>query len=98
MILSVIRELALQFSKAELENAAQLFEQTQRNVLKVQGKDDGDVLTNLLMAITVRSKLDRGQTLSEALKEHSQSVQNIVAGASKNAGSTPKFNFQKSKN
>ncbi len=78
MILGVIRELAKGYSKVQLENAAKLFEREKNNYLAVSGKDEGEILSHLLMAILIREKLDGGMPLNEALKEHGRMIQGIV--------------------
>lgn len=78
MIIPVIRELASKHSVQELEMAAQALETEQKNVLNVQGKDEGEILTNLLVAAEIREKVDAGMTLPEALREKSRSIQGLL--------------------
>jgi len=78
MIIPVIRELATQYTKTQLDEAAQLFENEQKNILNVQGKDEGEILTNLLLASVIRDKIDNGMSLPDALREQSRSIQGLL--------------------
>jgi len=86
-MLPVIRRLAEKYTKAELDQAAELFEQKRENVYAVEGHDEAEVLTNLLMASRVRDKVDGGMPLAEAVRDHSQSVRKILTGLGKPKGS-----------
>lgn len=79
MILSVIRELAEKHELHALLKAATEFEETQSNSLGVKGKDEGEILTNLLMACEVRKRMDGGATLVDAVREHARMIQGIIA-------------------
>jgi hypothetical protein len=83
MMLPVIRDLAGKYTKAELDKAAELFETKRENPYGVQGHDEAEILTNLLMASRVREKVEAGMPLAEALRDHSQSVRKILTGLSK---------------
>lgn len=79
MILPVIRELAEKYTVRELEAAALSFEEKRENTLNVRGKDEGEVLTNLLMAAVVRQKVEDGMPLIDAVREHTKMIQGIIA-------------------
>ncbi len=79
MILSVIRELAEKYSTPQIEAAAESFEKDRSNTLQVRGKDEGEILSNLLMAAVVRKKMDAGLSLSDAVREHSKTIQSIIS-------------------
>jgi hypothetical protein len=79
MILPVIRELASKHTKAELDQAVYAFETEGQNTLEVRGKDEGEILTNLLMAAAVRERMEgAGLSLQDAIREHSRAIQKII--------------------
>ena len=82
MILTVIRTLASSHTAEELSKAAASYETERHNPLNVEGKDEAEILTNLLMATTVREKMEKqGLSLQDAIREHSRSVQKILSGS-----------------
>lgn len=84
MMLPVIRKLATDHSADELNRAADAYENGRQNTLKVEGRDEAEILTNLLMAAVVRGKMEsQGITLQEAIREHSKSVQKMLSGSKK---------------
>lgn len=81
MILPVIRELAAAHSLEVLKNAAERFEKDQENLLGSRGKDEGEILSNLLMAIEVRKKMDSGMDINDAIKDHTRMIRGLVRAA-----------------
>lgn len=79
MKLPEIKRLAGEHDTKTLEQAAQSFETKLENKLNVQGSDDGDILTNLLMAIEVKKKMDQGMDLNEAIREISSRVRGVLS-------------------
>jgi len=81
MKIPVIRELAQKYTTAELTEAGDAFENERKNTLEVAGEDEGEILTNLLVAAVIRSKMDSGLSLQDALREHSKSLQGLLSKA-----------------
>ena len=79
MILAVVRELVGKHSKAELDEAISKFEADLTNDLNVAGSDDGEKLSNLLAASGIKARMDKGMSLNDAIREHSQRVRSILA-------------------
>ncbi|MBI3542979.1 MAG: hypothetical protein HY075_06880 [Deltaproteobacteria bacterium] len=79
MILNVVKELVARHTKAELDAAIATFESSLENTLGVEGKDDGEKLSNLLAASAIRARVDRGMELNQAIREHSQRVRSILS-------------------
>jgi len=83
MILPVIRDLATKYTSEELNRAALQFEEKGENTYEVKGKDEGEVLTNLLMAAEIRVKVEAGTPLADAVRDFTRMVQTIVAAPKK---------------
>jgi hypothetical protein len=81
MKIPIIRELASKHSSKELHGAAAEFETSRHNSLNVTGDDEGEILSNLLMAAVIKEKVEGGLSLSDALREHTKSIQNIIKGS-----------------
>ena len=86
MIVSVVRDLANRYSKSELDSAIEALETKRENTLGVAGKDDGERLSNLLAAAQIRSRMDKGMSLNDALREHSQRVRSMISMNKKTSG------------
>lgn len=79
MILSEIRAVAEKYTRAEIDAAATAWEQKRENAWGVKGKDEAEVLSNLLMAAVVRGFMEEeGLSLQDAVRKHSKNVQAIV--------------------
>lgn len=83
MILAVVKELAEKYSKPELDEAIARFETSLENTLGVAGADDGEKLSNLLAAAQIRARMDKGMSMTDAIREHSQRVRSILAKPAK---------------
>ena len=79
MILAVVKDLANKYSKDELNDAAAAFEADRSNTLQVEGKDEGEILSNLLVAAFVKSRMDKGMPMQEAIREYSSRVRGMIA-------------------
>ncbi len=79
MILAVVKELVGRHSKVELDEAITKFETDLSNVLNVAGADDGEKLSNLLAASGIKARMDKGMSLNDAIREHSQRMRSILA-------------------
>jgi hypothetical protein len=86
MIVTVVKALVEKHTKAELDDAIAKFESSRENVFGVEGKDDGEKLSNLLAASAIRARVDRGMPLNEAVREHSSRVRGILAKPSQKPG------------
>lgn len=79
MKLPVIRNLARDNNLSVLEEACNSFETKRENKLSVEGCDEGEILTHLLMAIEVRKKMEnQGLTLQDAIRQQGQRVQKLI--------------------
>lgn len=79
MILSAVKDLVTKHTKAEIDEAITRFESTLENVLSVPGADDGEKLSNLLAASQIKARMDKGMSLNDAIREHSQRVRSILS-------------------
>ena len=86
MILSVVKELVSKYTKPEIDAAIERFESSLENILGVEGKDDGEKLSNLLAAVQIRERMDKGMSLNDAIREHSQRVRSILQPPKKPSG------------
>jgi hypothetical protein len=83
VILAVVKDLANKFSKEQLNEAAASFEADRTNLLSVEGKDEGEILSNLLVAAFVRTRMDKGMAMQDAIREYSSRVRGMIAPAKK---------------
>lgn len=83
MIVSVVKDLVTRHTKAELEQAVAAFETNRQNILNVEGPDDGEKLSNLLAAAEVRSRMDQGMALNDALRDFGGRVRSIFGGSAR---------------
>jgi len=79
MKLPVIKNLLQNHSVEELLKAADDFEQNQTCSIEVDGKDDGEKLTHLLVAAKLKKEIDKGRPLNEVVREYSQKVRKILS-------------------
>lgn len=79
MLVAVVKDLATRYTVDELKRATEAFEKNRENTLNVDGGDEGEKLSNLLAAIEVRTKMDQGVALNEALRHFSQRVRSVFA-------------------
>jgi hypothetical protein len=75
-----IKRLVGEHGAEELDAAANAFEETGQSPIEVNGDDDGDKLTNLLIAAQVRARVDGGESLQQALRDVSKSVRELTGG------------------
>lgn len=78
MILAVVKELVSKHTRTELDEAAALFEKDRSNPLNVEGKDEGEILSNLLVASFVKSRVDKGVSVQDAIREYSSRVRGMI--------------------
>ncbi|NCN27055.1 hypothetical protein GW915_05715 [bacterium] len=79
MKLPVIRNLARDYEASKLMEAVDAFETKRENSLNVEGDDESEILTHMLMAIEVRKKMeDSGLSLQDAIREQGQRVQKLI--------------------
>lgn len=78
MNVPVVRKLALEHSREAIDEAVKAFETDRRNLLMVEGPDDGEIMSNLLAAQFVRHRLDNGMDVNGALREYGQRVKAII--------------------
>ncbi len=72
-----IKELAQKYSVDELNNFADEFEST--GIAPVKTQDDaGEQMSDYLMAAEMRSYLDKGMGVNEALREFSKRVRGVL--------------------
>lgn len=83
MILATVKDLANKYTKDQLNEAVDAFEADRKNLLNVEGKDEGEVLSNLLVASFVRTRMDKGMPMQEAIREYSQRVRGMITPAKK---------------
>jgi hypothetical protein len=88
MNVPIVRKLALESSRAQIDEAVTAFEKTRANLLQAEGANDGEIMSNLLAAQFVRHRMDNGMELNAALREYGQRVKSILGGGG--FGSGPK--------
>lgn len=72
-----IKELAQKYSVDELNKFADEFEATGVAPIKTQ-EDPGDQMSDYLMAAEMRSYLDKGMPVNEAMREFSKRVRGVL--------------------
>jgi hypothetical protein len=78
MDIKSIKELAQKYSAEELIKFADQYEQTGEAPLKTQ-EDPGDQMSDYLMGAELRSLLDEGRPLNEAVREFSKRVRGVLS-------------------
>lgn len=77
MDVKVVKELAQKYTIDELNKFADDFEATGVAPVKTQ-EDAGDQMSDYLQAAELRSYLDKGLNISEALREFSKRVRGVL--------------------
>ena len=77
MDVKVVKELAQKYTVDELNKFADAFEASGVAPLKTQD-DAGDQMSDYLQAAELRSYLDKGMNLTEALREFSKRVRGVL--------------------
>lgn len=72
-----VKELAQKYTAAELMGFADEFEATGVAPVKTQ-EDAGEQMSDYLMAAELKSYLDRGMNVNEALREFSKRVRGVL--------------------
>jgi len=78
MNLPVVRSLVEKHSVAVITQAAATFEKNRENPLGVTGKDDAEILSNLLVAEFVGGLVEKGSTFQDAVRQYSQRVRAMI--------------------
>lgn len=78
MDIKVIKNLVQQYSSDDLIKFADEFEAT--GVAPVKTQDDpGDQMSDYLQAAEIRSQVDQGKALNDALREFGQRVRGVLS-------------------
>ena len=72
-----VKELAQKYTVDELNQFADEFESTGSAPVKTQ-EDAGEQMSDYLMAAEMRTYLDKGMSLSDALREFSKRVRGVL--------------------
>ena len=72
-----VKELAQKYTVDELNQFADQFESTGSAPVKTQ-EDAGDQMSDYLMAAEMRTYLDKGMSLNDALREFSKRVRGVL--------------------
>ena len=83
MNVDVVKNLVITFPHEKLDEAVEAFETSRENILSVAGEDEGEILSNLLVAQFVRHKMNAGMNLNEALREYGKRVKGLLSPAKK---------------
>lgn len=75
---SVIRKLASEHDSAALQAAIEAFIEEERDVLGVEGEDDGERLTHCNLALRVRERIEAGADPREAFREVMAGVRDLL--------------------
>ena len=73
-----VKELAQKYTVEELNKFADDFESTGIAPIKTQ-EDAGEQMSDYLMAAEMRSYLDKGMSLNDALREFSKRVRGVLS-------------------
>ena len=73
-----VRALAERHDLATLEAAVEAISEREEDVLGVEGADLGEKLTNVLLAIRVRTRVDAGEALKDAFRAEMASVRDVM--------------------
>jgi hypothetical protein len=86
VIVAEVRRIASEQSASRIDEAVAAFERDRTNLLGVQGQDDGEIMSHLLVAQFVRVRMDRGNDLNAALREYAQRVKAIFPPVGRKSG------------
>jgi hypothetical protein len=75
---SVIRKLAAEHDAAALQSAIDALIEEERDILGVEGEDDGERLTHCNLALRVRERVDAGVDPREAFREVMGGVRDLL--------------------
>lgn len=75
---SVVRKLASEHSVAALQAAADALAEREVNLLGVEGDDDGERLTHLMLAVRVGKRVEKGESLKDAFRLEMQGVRALL--------------------
>lgn len=78
MDIKVIKKLVQEYSSDELIKFADEFEATGIPPVKTQD-DPGDQMSDYLQAAEIRSQVDQGKPLNDALREFGQRVRGVLS-------------------
>ncbi len=73
-----VRALAEAHDVPTLEAAAEALAEREENVLGVEGVDNGERLTHLMLAIRVRARADAGEALKDAFRAEMAGVREVM--------------------
>jgi hypothetical protein len=77
MDIKSVKELAQKYTVTELNQLADDFEATGKTSVKTQD-DPGDQMSDFLQAAELRSYLDQGLSITEAVREFSKRVRGVL--------------------
>ena len=75
---SAVRKLAEQRTVEELEAGAESLLEHEKDVLEIEGDDAGEKLTHCMLAMRIRARMDRGETLREAFRAEMAGVRDVL--------------------
>jgi hypothetical protein len=75
---SVVRKLASEHSVGQLQAAADALSEREVDVLGVDGADDGEKLTHLMLAIRVAKRVEKGEALKDAFRLEMNGVRALL--------------------
>jgi hypothetical protein len=78
MDVKAIKELAQQYTTAELTKFADDLENTGTCAIPLKA-DAGELMSDILQAAEIRALMDKGATLPEALREFSKRVRTVLS-------------------
>jgi hypothetical protein len=78
MNVAVVRKLVENHKLPAIQDAIVLFELDRSNPLNVEGTDDGEKLSHLLVGEFVLKKMGTGLSFNEAIREYSHRVRAMV--------------------
>lgn len=83
MNVAVVKKLVETHPIGVIQDAIQKFENTLENPLQVEGQDDGEKLSHLLVAEIVLQEMAKGLSFHEALRTYSQRVRSMITAPKK---------------
>lgn len=80
MDIKAIKELAQKYTKEELLACADALENTGTCIIPIK-EEPSDTLSDLLQAAEIRSEVDAGKPLQDAIRDFSRRVREIISAA-----------------
>lgn len=78
---AAVRKLAEEHTLADLDAAAEAIAEREEELWPIEGDDLGERLTNVLLAIRVRTRIDAGEDAKDAFRAEMAAVRETLKNA-----------------